>query len=170
VALSLYLAQSERALRGRGQARIMVSFAGDGTPGVNLVHFNLENTGLRSLTWQSVSWRVGWLRSNVWGLGYTLAIQNFTSSIFEHKQVVEPSQTGSMYMPVSQMKPGILKEREGRPFFKRPHSILGDAPIAAFAQIAGRKPIKLELSLQLADFLRTGDYPDLVTGSEGEGT
>lgn len=167
VALSLYLAQSERALKGRGQARIMISFAGDGSPGINMVHFDLENSGLRPLTWQSVSWRVGWIPWNIWGLGYQLAIQNFTRSIFDHKQVIEPSQSGQMYMPVSQMKPAVLREkREGREFFQKKHKLFGYPPIAAYAQIAGRKPIRLKVSKQLKHFVRTGDHPNLYEGSD----
>lgn len=167
VAVSLYLAQTERALKGRGKARIMISFAGDGSPGVNLVHFDLENTGLRPLLWQSVSWRVGWLKWDFWGLGYRSAIQNFTTSIFDHKQTIEPSHSGQMYMPVSQMKPALCREtEEGRTFFQSKHPLFGFPPIVAYAQVAGRKPIKLRVSQELKRFLRSGEHPDLYEGSQ----
>ena len=144
----------------------MLTFAGDGSLGVYLVHFDLENTCLRAMTWQSVSWRVGWMRWNVWDLGYRWALQNFNASIFEHKQVVEPSHTGQMHIPVSQMKVGVIKDRdEGRPFFIGPHSIFGTAPIAAFANVAGRNPIKLKVSAELAQFLRTGAHADTKGGA-----
>lgn len=166
VAVSLGLARSERSLRGNGRARIMALFEGDGSPGVYVVHFDLENTGLRPLTWQSVSWRVGWTRWDVWGLGYAFAIQNFTVGMFEQKQVVEPSHTGSMSMPLTQLKAAIANDHKvGRAFFRRVHPIFGDAPIAAYAQVAGRKNVKLRVSPELARFLRTGDHPN--TTAEG---
>jgi hypothetical protein len=106
------------------------------------------------------------MRWDIWGLGHSHAIQNFTSSVFEHKQTIEPSHSGQMYMPISQMKPAVRREaEEGRAFFQKEHWLLGFPPIAAYAQVAGRKPIRLKVSDELKQFLRSGEHPDLYESS-----
>ena len=64
VSVSLWVVSTDRSLRGQGYAKILASFAGDGSPGICHLGFRVENTGIRDLLVQSISWRTGWWK---WG-------------------------------------------------------------------------------------------------------
>ena len=159
VVVSLWLAVGERSLRADGFAAIWVSFPGDGTPGEYQVMFQLRNTGLRPIVWESVAWRVGWLRRGPKSLKYRWALQADGNANHFVTQTVQPSLTGMVTIPVAVMKPRILEEaNEEKPFFRRRIKFLGNAPILAFAHVAGRKPVPLKVNQSLQDFLRTGGH------------
>ena len=140
----------------------MVAFPGDGPPGEYLVHFMIENTGLRSLTVHSVSWRVGWLTRGPESLRYLDAIQaGANASPFVNLQI-EPSLTGQVSIPVRIMNAAFVGEDPRSRYFQRRHPLLGQAPIKAFANVAGRQPIKLAISKELITYLRKGHHPEYM--------
>lgn len=161
VVISLRLARAERGLHGRGQARIMIALPGDGSLGEYQLHFELENTGLRPLLWESTSWRVGWSRWAPEALRYQWAMQsNAVGSPFT-TQTIAPAMTGRVCIPVGIMKRGLDDAAERASFFGRRVPLLGVAPITAFAHVAGRPAIKLKVSNEVAEFLRTGEHDEL---------
>lgn len=159
VVLSLWVVLSERAMRARGWAGIMVSFIGDGTPGTYLVGIHVLNAGLRPFQVTSVGWRTGWLRRGPKSFQYRYAIQN-TSMMLNQKpgpHIVEPGREEGFYTPVADMKTSNSDESRSV-LFKRKLPILGKAPIRGIVNITGRKPLFVKVSKDLANFLRTGEH------------
>ena len=158
VGVSLWIVLSERALRARGRAAIMTIFQGDGTPGIHVVDFIVENVGVRDFSVQSISWRIGWLPIGPMSLRFRYAIQTSrTGQIFENRKI-QISLSEHFYVSVAEMKIGMTAEGERAAFFSRKVPIFGWAPMRAYANIAGRRPLRLKLEKNLLAFLRTGQH------------
>lgn len=160
IVVALVLARAERGLLGRGRATIMLAVSGDGTPGEYELHFELENTGMRPLVWETTSWRVGWLRWGPNALRYRWALQSDHLGSPFTTQTIEPAMTGRVAIPVQVMKGGLQAAEDRDDFFRGPVPLLGYPPIVAFANVAGRSPIPLKVSAAVTKFMRTGDHPD----------
>jgi hypothetical protein len=164
VVVSLWIVRTDRSLQGKGHAGILVIFAGDGSPGIYLVGFRVENTGIRDFMVQSIGWRVGWSRWGPRKLSYAYAIQTSgVGQIFENRWI-RPTTTETFQLKVSEMKVGLAAEGERGMFFKRRLKLLGWAPIRAYANVSGRKPIRLKVDNKLREFLRTGSHADNTAG------
>jgi hypothetical protein len=159
VVISLWVVLSERAMRARGYANIMITFVGDGTPGTYLVGIQVLNAGVRPFQVTSVGWRTGWLRSGPKALQFRYAIQN-TSIMLNQRpgpHIVDPGREEGFYTPVADMKRSNNDESRIE-LFGRKLPILGEAPIRGIVNITGRKPLYVKVSKDLAHFLRTGDH------------
>lgn len=160
VALSLWIVRTDRSLKGRGSAKILVTFVGDGSPGQYYVGFIAENTGIRDFLVHSISWRIGWTSWGPNSLKYSFAIQTSGSGhIFENRWV-KASLSETFLISVKDMKIGLAPENERGAFFTRKLSVLGWAPIKAYVNIAGGKPIPLSVDETLKRFLRTAAHPN----------
>jgi hypothetical protein len=159
VVVSLWIVVSDRAMRARGSAGIRVSFAGDGTPGIYMVGIEVLNAGTRSFHVSSVGWRTGWLRRGPKALSYQYAIQNTSMMLNQRPRphILEPGLNDAYYTLVSDMKHADLNN-DG--FFDRKVWFLGYAPIRAMVNITGRKPLFVDVSDELALFLRTKIHAD----------
>ena len=155
VAVSLWIVRTDRSLSGRGSAKILVTFVGDGSPGVYHVGSVVENSGIRDFLVLSISWKIGWLRKGPKKLAYAYAIQTSgTGRIFENRWV-KASLSETFLISVADMKIGLAAEAGRGSFFKRKLKFLGWAPVRAYANIAGRKPIPLAVDRELQAFLRS---------------
>lgn len=159
VAVSLWVVASERAMKARGSAGIMISFIGDGSPGTYMVGVEVLNIGLRPFHVSSVGWRTGWLPRGPNALAYRYAIQNTSVMLNQSPgpHIVEPGRNEGFYTPVADMKRNNSDESRAE-LFMRKVPILGDAPIRAMVNITGRKPLMINVSKDLAQFLRTGAH------------
>lgn len=162
VLVSLYMSRSERAFRGKGNVKILLEAHPYEACGTGTYHlaFDLENTGLRILNWESISWRSGWSKWVPEVLSYQWALQNDQYGSPFVKQRVEPAMTGRVLITIRAMKPALLDELGRSSLFRRELRFLGYAPLAAFANVAGRKPIRLKVHRDVAEFLRSGYHPD----------
>ena len=159
VVLSLWIVTSERKMRARGSACIMVMFAGDGTPGQYMVSINVLNTGVRPFQVNSVGWRTGWFLHGPIKTEYRFAIQNDSVMVNQNAipMIVEPGQSKGFHTLVADMK-NPLNEVSHSDLFRRRLFILGEAPIWAMVNISGRKPVMVRVKGTLADFLRTREH------------
>jgi hypothetical protein len=168
VVISLWVVLSERAMRARGYANIMITFIGDGTPGTYLVGIQVLNAGVRPFQVTSVGWRTGWLRRGPKALQFRYAIQN-TSIMLNQRpgpHIVDPGREEGFYTPVADMKRSNNDESRTE-LFGRKLPILGEAPVRGIVNISGRKPLYVKVSKDLAHFLRTGDHAS-TTADEAE--
>ena len=160
VLVSLWIVTTDRSLRGRGYAKILVSFVCDGSPGIYHVGFGVENSGIRDFLVQSISWRTGWWK---WGpdwAKFRYAIQTSgTGHMFENRWV-KASLSETFLVKISEMKVGLGAEGERGELLRRRHKILGWAPVRAYANVAGSRPIPLRVDKALPEFLRTGEHAD----------
>ncbi len=164
VLVSLWIVRSDRSLRGRGDARILVSFAGDGSPGIYQVGFQVHNVGYRDFLVQSISWRVGWFRHGPKPIRHEYAIATSgTGRMFENRWV-KASLSELFCLTVRDMKRGLVPDDERGRFFQRKVQWLGWAPIRAYANISGGHPIPLRIAPELAQFLRTAQHADTTEG------
>lgn len=164
VAVSLWVVFSERAMKARGSAGIMVHFIGDGTPGTYMVGITVLNIGLRPFEVSSVGWRTGWLWRGPDVLRYRFAIQRTDMMLHQRPgpHIVDPGRNEGFYTSVQDMKQSNSEESRTE-LFKRKVPVLGDAPIRAMVNITGRKPLFIRVSDDLANFLRTGDHASTTT-------
>ena len=165
VFVSLWIVRTDRSLRGKGNAKIIVSFARDGSPGVYHVGFIVENCGIRDFLVQSISWRVGWVAIGIKTLTFRHAIQTSGTGYMFENRWVKSSLSEHFLISVSDMKIGLAAEGERGEFFSRKLPFVGWAPIKAYANIAGAKPIPLKVEKQLKDFLRTGKHADTTANT-----
>jgi len=160
VAVSLWVVLSERAMKATGTAGIRVMFAGDGSPGVYMVGIEVLNTGVRPFQVSSVGWRTGWLSRGPKALKHRFAIQN--TAVMLHQRpgphIVEPGRNEGFYTLVSDMKTAAAKTDACEEMFVRRLPFLGYAPIKATVNITGRRPLHVNVSADLARFLRTNDH------------
>ncbi len=163
VLVSLWIVRSDRTLHGRGEAKIMVSFLGDGSSGVYSVGFLVENTGTRDFLVQSISWRIGWISRGPKFLRYRLAIATSGSGHMFENRWVKSSLTEHFLISVSDMKQGLAREGERGSFFSRRVPLLGWAPMKAFANVAGGKPVPLPVGRTLKGFLRSAQHPNTTS-------
>ena len=165
VLVALWTTRGERELKGKGHARIMLEVRHGAEYGRYHVTFSLENTGLRPLTWTDVAWRVGWLRFGPKALKREWALQNVGANIFIN-HTIEPTSEAQEFILVSDLK--AARDEQSEPFFCRRIFGLGLAPIAAFAIVRGRRPIRLTLSREPKRLLQTGEHPDAkkLTGTQ----
>ena len=155
--VALWATRSERELKGKGHARIMLEVRRGAEYGRYHVSFSLENTGLRPLTWTNVAWRVGWLRFGPKVLKREWALQNVGAYIFVN-HTIEPTSEAQEFISVADLK--AARDEQSEPYFCRRIFLLGLAPISAFAIVRGRRPIRLTLSRELKRLLQTGEHPD----------
>ena len=162
VLVSLWVVSTDRSIRGRGYARILVTFVGDGSPGICHLGFRVENTGIRDFLVQSISWRTGWWK---WGpdwAKFKYAIQTSGTGLLFENRWVKASLTETFLIRISEMKVGLNAESERGELLRRRHNITGWAPVRAYANVAGSRPIPLKVDRALLEFLRTGEHADTI--------
>jgi hypothetical protein len=62
VGFSLWQVRSERREALQASVGIRLMFIGDGSPALEVIIFNVINTGYRPITINSISWETGWFR------------------------------------------------------------------------------------------------------------
>jgi len=159
VAVALWVALSERALRAEARAAVMVLFAGDGSPGIYMAGVSVTNVGVRPFHVSSVGWRTGWLSRGPEALRYRYALQNTSVMLNERPppHIIEPGRSEGFYTRIADMKQNFGSD-SWRELFERKHRVLGAAPIKALVNITGRKPLVVKVSDDLAHFLRTNEH------------
>ena len=165
VVAALWTTRSERQIRGRGEAKIVLELQPGASEGRYHILFHLENSGLRDLHWTNIAWRVGWLRFGPAALKYEWALQSIGMSPFvEH--VLRPIEDAKEILAIETHKAAVEKRQFGTFFRKLP--LIGYAPISAFALVKGRKPIRLRVQKDLRAYLRTGDHPSTYNLTKSE--
>ena len=81
--------------------------------------------------------------------------------MFENRWV-KASLTETFLIKISEMKIGLSAEGERGELLRRRYKIVGWAPVLAYANVAGSRPIPLKLDRALLEFLRTGEHADIT--------
>jgi hypothetical protein len=82
--------------------------------------------------------------------------------------IVEPGRSDGFYTRIADMKQNYGSE-SWRELFDRRLPLLGPAPIKALVNIAGRKPLVVPVSRDLAHFLRTNEHASTTAENEPAG-
>lgn len=159
VAVSLWIALSERRIRARCRADIVVISAGDGSPLQYMVGIHVRNDGFRTFQVTGVGWRTGWASWGPKALQYRSAMFDTTDG-GPWPRIIAPGQEQWFYVPIAK----VAQSESRAELFGRKMPILGEVPIRATVHITGHKRIMVKVPKNMAKFLRTGEHASIAGG------
>jgi len=158
VVVSLRIATNQRKPMARGSAKLLLTFACDGSPGVYHIGFTVLNTGSVPIFVSSLGWRTGWLRWGPKALRHRYAVQSgYGDQGVTFPYDLSPNRSATTLSPLYLMKQAGMNEARAE-LFSRKLPLLGWAPVHGVIDVAGRRSIVVRAAKDLTDFLRTNEH------------
>lgn len=153
VIVALWIALSERRPNIKLRAGLRLIIPGDGSPATDVVAFEIENRGMRTVRISGIGWQTGWTRRGPDWLRQQLALQNPNSYSPSLPFDLAPGQRLTVYVePSSLGKTNIEFFTRKLPF----QTMRKPANVRAVAHLVACKSVIVKVEKPLSEFLATG--------------